>query len=293
MPYVRAACEKKVADSRPGISPDRRGEGYGGGIRSLISFSSAVFPVQERASKAAEKREARGMKNKEHPKQKQKEFSSSPFKGLKGAGIELRGAAPPPPPAPNKPEKDAQEPDDELLFFEAVAGVRRLPGAAAPSPAKVKAQAVAKVQRDEEEHRVFLKALDELRLDVRFSDQLPEEERGGRPAPVNRLRQLRRGGIRIDLQLDLHGLTRDEALENLDRFVKGAYNRGQKGVLVITGKGNNSPGEPVLKAAVAGWLRESGKGMVAEFVQAPNDMGGSGAFVIFLKEKKAPETQEG
>jgi DNA-nicking Smr family endonuclease len=106
---------------------------------------------------------------------------------------------------------------------------------------------------------------------------------------VNRLRQLRRGGIRIDLQLDLHGLTKDEAIENLDRFVKGAYNRGQKGVLVITGKGNNSPGEPVLKLAVAGWLREGGKAMVSEFVAAPRDMGGTGAFVVFLKEKKPQE----
>lgn len=230
------------------------------------------------------------MKNKENQKQKPKEFSSSPFKGLKGAPLELR-ETPAPAPAPKKQEQAEPEPDDELLFFEAVAGVRRLPGAAAPAPAKVKAQATARVQRDEEEQRVFLKALDELRLDVRFSEELPEEEVEGRPAPVNRLRQLRRGGIRIDLQLDLHGLTRDEALENLDRFVKGAYNRIQKGVLVITGKGNNSPGEPVLKAAVAGWLRESGKGMVAEFVQAPNDMGGSGAFVIFLKEKKVPPAQ--
>ena len=78
-------------------------------------------------------------------------------------------------------------------------------------------------------------------------------------------------------------------IENLDRFVKGAYNRGQKGVLVITGKGNNSPVEPVLKAAVAGWLRDAGKGMVSEFVQAPNEMGGGGAYVVFLKENKVQE----
>ena len=231
------------------------------------------------------------MKNKEKPKQKEKEFSASPFKALKGAPIQLQGKVVPPPEPPKKPKASEQDADDELLFFNAVADVRRLKGAAS-APAKVKAQAEAKVQKDEEEQRYFLQALDALRLDVRFNDELPEEEVSQRPAPVNRLRQVRRGGIQIDLQLDLHGLTRDEALENLDRFVKGAFNRGQKGVLVITGKGNNSPGEPVLKAAVAGWLRESGKGMVAEFVQAPNDMGGSGAFVIFLKEKKAPETPE-
>jgi len=100
---------------------------------------------------------------------------------------------------------------------------------------------------------------------------------------------LRRGALRIDLELDLHGLTREEALASLERFVAGAYNRGQKAVLVITGKGNNSPEEPVLQGAVAGWLRDRGKGMVAEFSPAPRQMGGSGAFVVFLKEKVRPE----
>lgn len=223
---------------------------------------------------------------KEKQKPKEKEFSATPFKALKGASLDLRATPAAPAPAQKKeekPGKTVRELSDEMLFFEAVAGVKRLSGS---TPAKeVKAVQAAKVQREEEDQAAFLKALEALRLDVRFSDQLAEEP-VPRPAPVNRLRQVRRGGIRIDLQLDLHGLTKDEALENLDRFVKGAYNRGQKGVLVITGKGNNSAGEPVLKVAVANWLRESGKGMVAEFVQAPNDMGGSGAFVVFLKEKK-------
>jgi len=233
------------------------------------------------------------MKKKEKPQPKQKEFSASPFKDLKKVAVEK--LAPPAAPAapPKKPAKSAQEMDDELFFLDAMAGVQRLqPGAAAT--AQVKAQAVARVERDEEEERVFLKAVEALKMDVRFEDQLPEEEPTQRPAPVNRLRQLRRGTIRVDLQLDLHGLTKDEALENLDRFVRGAYNRGQKGVLVITGKGLNSPGEPVLKAAVAGWLRENGKSMVTEFVTAPREMGGSGAVVVFLREKKVePEPQEG
>lgn len=232
------------------------------------------------------------MKNKEKSKQqpqKQKEFAASPFKGLKGAALELREPVAAPPP-PKKPAEKAEELDDAALFLDAVADVRRMRPAPA-APARVKAQA-AKVQRDDEEQRIFLQAVEALRMDVRFSDSVPEEDDPQRPVPVNRLRQLRRGGIRIDLQLDLHGLTKDEAIENLDRFVKGAYNRGQKGVLVITGKGNNSPGEPVLKGAVAGWLRESGKGMVSEFAPAPGEMGGSGAFVVFLKEKKVREQPE-
>ena len=226
------------------------------------------------------------MKKKEQPKPKEKEFAASPFKSLKGKTLDLRQPAAAPAPAP-KPAPKKQEMDDELLFLDAVSGVRRL-HASASAPAKVKAQAAAKAERDEEEQRIFMQAVEGLKVDVRFSEQLAEEENAPRPAPVNRLRQVRRGGIRIDLQLDLHGLTREESIENLERFVKGAYNRGQKGVLVITGKGNNSAGEPVLKAAVAAWFRDQGKSMVSEFVLAPQEMGGSGAYVVFLKEKPKP-----
>jgi DNA-nicking Smr family endonuclease len=101
---------------------------------------------------------------------------------------------------------------------------------------------------------------------------------------------VKNGSIRIDFELDLHGLTRDEALTSLSQFVIGAFNRGQKAILIITGKGNNSPAEPVLHGAVASWLREAGKNMVAEFAPAPRNMGGSGAFVVFLKEKKCKDT---
>lgn len=227
---------------------------------------------------------------KEKPKQtpKQKEFSASPFQGLKGAGLALNEPAKAPVPPP-KPATTPPVLDDASLFLDAVGDVRPLhSAAAAAAPARAKVQAASRVQRDSEEERIFLQAVEALKMDVRFSDELPEED-AQRPHAVNRLRQLRRGGIRIDLQLDLHGLGREEAIENLDRFVKGAYKRGQKGVLVITGKGNNSPGEPVLKAAVAGWLRDLGKSMVSEFAPAPQEMGGSGALVVFLKEKKEEE----
>ncbi|UFS72635.1 Smr/MutS family protein [Geomonas sp. RF6] len=228
-------------------------------------------------------------KKKEQPRQKEKEFAAAPFKALKGVHL-----APPPsqegaaaaPKKPEKPAKPKEELDDLALFFEAVADIKPLQGAKAPPP-KGGAPAPEKRGVSEEENRIFLQAVEALRMDVRFSDGALEEDEGRqRPVAVNRLRQLRRGGIRIDLQLDLHGLTRDEALENLAPFIVRAHARGQKGVLVITGKGNNSNGEPVLRQAVAGWLREHGKGMVSEFAEAPREMGGSGAFVVFLKEKK-------
>jgi DNA-nicking Smr family endonuclease len=84
--------------------------------------------------------------------------------------------------------------------------------------------------------------------------------------------------------LDLHGLRREEALAALPRFLRSALQKGQKAVLVITGKGNHSAEEPVLQQAVASWLREAGRELVVEFAPAPREMGGSGAFVVFLRE---------
>lgn len=224
-------------------------------------------------------------KEKEKNQPKPKEFAANPFKALKGVALETREKEQAPPPPKKVKPPTVQELEDETLFLNAFADVRPLhPAKAVPHRTKAKA---AQVQKDEEEMKAFLEAVESLKMDVRFSDEIPEP--AAAPRPVNRLRQVRRGGIRIDLQLDLHGLTRDEAVEALERFIRGAYNRGQKGVLVITGKGNNSPGEPVLRGAVATWLRDVGKTMVSEFVAAPSDMGGTGAFVVFLKEKKPQE----
>jgi DNA-nicking Smr family endonuclease len=100
------------------------------------------------------------------------------------------------------------------------------------------------------------------------------------------MRQLRRGTIRIGEELDLHGYLKDEALRRLEHFIMNAYARAQQSVLVITGKGYNSPEGPVLQGAVFAWLREQGRGVVAEFMPAPRDKGGSGAYVVFLKRQK-------
>ena len=111
------------------------------------------------------------------------------------------------------------------------------------------------------------------------------DETAARQSSSSRMKQLKRGAIRISAELDLHGCLRDEALVKLRQFLAAAHGRGQKAVLVITGKGINSAEGPVLQGAVADWLRENGKGLVAEFAPAPRDKGGSGAFVVFLKNR--------
>ena len=227
-------------------------------------------------------------------------FRTNPFAALKG--VQLESAAPPPPPeAPKKVTVQKQEPSAEALFRQAMSGVRPLEGEvsstkktgthkkpatqAAPTPAKSPAKPLP---RDEVvARRTFLHEVEKLQLDVRFQDQLPEEEEL-RPLSGNRLRQLKRGIIELERQLDLHGLTREEALAALGPFLQAARLAGEKAVLVITGKGRHSAEGPVLQQVVAGWLRDQGREMISEYAPAPQEMGGSGAFVIFLRPLDKP-----
>lgn len=210
-----------------------------------------------------------------------KNFEHSPFKALKGFAPSPRGEKQKP--MSLRGRKQASE-DDSELFLRAVDGVKKIrpdeePAAsAAAKPRNALPDRPSVVRRDEQ---LFLDAMRNIRA-VRRSD-LDEEDAGHRRSASRRMKQLKRGTIRISAELDLHGYLRDEAIRQLNRFITSAFTRGLSSVLVITGKGINSPDGPVLPGAVADWLRTAGKGMVAEFSPAPRELGGSGAFVVFLK----------
>jgi DNA-nicking Smr family endonuclease len=93
--------------------------------------------------------------------------------------------------------------------------------------------------------------------------------------------RLRRGEWAIQGQLDLHGLRREEARDQLATFVRDATRRGQRCLRVVHGKGNGSPGrEPVLKGKVQRWLAQSAE--VIAFAQASGPQGGAGALIVLL-----------
>ncbi|MFN3296346.1 Smr/MutS family protein [Caldimonas sp.] len=96
------------------------------------------------------------------------------------------------------------------------------------------------------------------------------------------VRRLRRGDWVIQAQIDLHGLRRDEAREQLAAFLREAVRQGLRCVRVVHGKGNGSPGrEPVLKAKVKTWLVQ--KNEVIAFTQARAPDGGAGALLVLLR----------
>ena len=233
------------------------------------------------------------MAKKKHPNQnppKPQEFHAAPFGALKGLAVaELVSK----PPAKVVIPKAVEVADTGVeLFLQAVADVRpfrpsfKKPSVSGSHPLQKKAEVVAR-ERVAVEEGAFLEEILRLKLDTKFTDSVPDEGEL-QPLSGNRLRQVKRGVVSVHHQLDLHGSSREEALAALPRFLLFAQKKGQKAVLIITGKGNHSPDEPVLHQAVASWLRDTGRHMVLEFAPAPREMGGSGAYVVFLRPLPSP-----
>ena len=219
---------------------------------------------------------------------KPKEFNNIPFGPLKGIVVpEAVPVQPEPLPAVRKTVEQVDSGLD--LFMQAVSDVKPIRGKSKKTATiisnsfhKTDAEKILKILPAEElASNLFLAEISRLKLDTKFTDSVPDDG-DLKMLPGNRLRQVKRGVVSVEYQLDLHGLKREEALTALPRFLRSALDKGQKAVLVITGKGNHSAEEPVLQHAVASWLREAGRELVLEFAPAPRELGGSGALVVFL-----------
>ena len=224
------------------------------------------------------------MKKRKAPERPQPDFKNTPFKSLKSLAPAAVPAKQPAPPQSRK-TADKNADDEALLFFRAAEGAKQFVNAADEyiEPTIGQPRELPRV-RAKEDNQLFLEAM--KKIGTAFHESLPEPAgvESEQRSPTSRMRQLKRGTIRISQELDLHGFLKDEALAQLEQFVAAAHSRGQQAVLVITGKGLNSPEGPVLQGAVAEWLRSRGKGIIAEFSSAPRELGGSGAFVVFLKK---------
>lgn len=101
----------------------------------------------------------------------------------------------------------------------------------------------------------------------------------------NVLRDLRRGRWVIQDEIDLHGLTREEARLLLSAFIAEALQEGIRCIRVIHGKGLRSPGkQAVLRQLVRGWLMQ--KTEVLAYCQAKPHDGGEGALVALLRSPR-------
>jgi DNA-nicking Smr family endonuclease len=175
---------------------------------------------------------------------------------------------------------------EKELFSRAIGPVKalpakHLPGHKAGMPPAQPAPIAVQQQRDE--LAVMREALsDEFDVESLLdTDEALSFRRPGMGPDV--VRKLRRGGWRIQGQLDLHGLRREDARQALGQFIKDAHSAGWRCVRVVHGKGMGSPGKtPVLKGRVQSWLIQ--KAEVLAFVQARPAEGGAGALVVLLAQ---------
>lgn len=98
------------------------------------------------------------------------------------------------------------------------------------------------------------------------------------------LRKLRRGHYSVCAELDLHGLTSDQARAELVFFLNECRAKAIQCVRIVHGKGNGSPQRrPVLKGKVNHWLQQRDE--VLAFCSARQVDGGTGAVYVLLKRK--------
>ena len=96
------------------------------------------------------------------------------------------------------------------------------------------------------------------------------------------MRKLQRGGFSVQAEIDLHGMTLEEAKPRLTDFINYCASQGKLCVRVVHGKGLGSGNRgPVLKNAVNRWLRKWD--CVLAFVSTPQVHGGTGAVYVLLQ----------
>ena len=112
-------------------------------------------------------------------------------------------------------------------------------------------------------------------------------------------KRLRGGQLEIGGRIDLHGMRQDEAHGALRRFLLAAQARGERWVLVITGKGaprrDGAGGEEaefarpepgVLRRNVPRWLGEPElRAIVVSHTEAAIHHGGTGALYVQLRKR--------
>lgn len=206
------------------------------------------------------------------------DLQNNPFKQLRGFSVSLVEEKS----APVKPLICPVISEEPASFSEEMArlGVQRIAkGAQGSEPKQPEPKSSVEPPQAATDADLFVAALGQL--DTRFADQYPDEEPA--PASPRRMKLVHQGKLIPEASLDLHGLTRDAARGKVQHFLENAVYHGMKTVLIVTGWGRGSEGEPVLRREVETFLATLGRTWVIEWGRAPKQHGGEGALVVFLK----------
>lgn len=169
--------------------------------------------------------------------------------------------------------------DDKDLFRQAVSGAKPIKSDDRVAPAGEKPRPKARFSRADESAALaesLESDIDDLEAGSGEGLRFHRESVGKRT-----MRKLARGKYAVQAELDLHGMTIDEARPRLADFIKYSAQSGKTCVRVVHGKGLGS-GErgPRLKPSVNRWLRKWDD--VLAFVSTRQVDGGTGAVYVLL-----------
>ena len=202
--------------------------------------------------------------------------------GAKGVAQPAKGQQPPSP--VTEPEA---EPEEEL-FLQAMHGVDPLQGV--KERVATKARPAQGPQPPDEEQEVAGHLADLVSGRVEFALEYSEDYARGhvKGLDTKTVLRLKAGHYSPEAHLDLHGLNAEQAFAALVPFMRESYMQGRRCVLLIPGRGKNSPdGQAVLRERVQSWLtRDPLKRVVLAFCTALPKHGGAGALYVLLRKVK-------
>lgn len=127
------------------------------------------------------------------------------------------------------------------------------------------------------------------------TDPMKAAETPGNQMDRRNFERLRKGKIRPDAKLDLHGMTAATAHAELTDFIYRSHAAGKRLALVVTGKGNSTRSEEgimptrqgILRHSLPHWLNRSDmRGMILEITPAHAKHGGGGAYYVYLRRHR-------
>ena len=234
------------------------------------------------------------------PQPRQRYTASASVAGGSGERREmLERVAPPAPPAPPAPASAAQSsrqtaipsvwqadaPDtDADLFASAMAGVQTMSGKGRDVPQAAPPRPLLRKESASDPLQDFMDGKVEFSLE--FTDEYLQGHIVGLDSQI--INKMKAGEFSSEAHLDLHGLNAAGAWEALVGFFRSAYHKGLRCVLVVPGRGLNSPGGAgVLRERLQTWFTQAPfKYAILAFCTALPKHGGAGALYVLLRKQK-------
>ncbi len=189
---------------------------------------------------------------------------------------------------PEVKKEDLPEPilSDDDVFSQAMQGVKPLEGKGREVVPDKTRQGARYTETDNSLDILNRLVNGDIEFDIEYSDEYIQGHVQGINSKT--FRKLKTGNLSIQAHLDLHGLNILQARIRLLNFMREQYINSKKCLLLIPGRGRNSPlGMSVLRNEVQIWLtREPLKRIVLAFCSAQPRHGGTGALYVLLRNYK-------